>query len=135
LITIDTSGLFELLNRRGPEHHAVREVLESDPGPFIVPVPILAEIAYMIEQRLGQRVMDDFLGDLADGAYSLDCGLDDIPLVRALVNRYADLPLGLADASVVACAERNEGRVLSLDRRDFSIVARDRRITLLPATG
>jgi predicted nucleic acid-binding protein len=134
LITIDTSGLFELLNRRGPEHQAVRQVLESDPGPYIVPVPILAEIAYMIEQRLGSQVMEGFLGDIDEGAYTLDCGSDDIPLVRALANRYADLPLGLADASVNACAERNEGRVLSLDRRDFSVVARERRITILPTT-
>lgn len=133
MITIDTSGLFELLNRRGPDHQAVRAVLEGDPGPFIVPVPILAEIAYMIEQRLGQRVLDGFLGDVEDGAYTLDCGSDDVPLMRTLVTRYADLPLGLADASVIACAERNDGRVLSLDRRDFSVVARDRRIMVLPS--
>jgi uncharacterized protein len=52
--------------------------------------------------------------------------------VRRLVQRYADLPLGFADASVIACAERNGGRVLSLDKRDFGVVAREGRITLLP---
>ena len=45
--------------------------------------------------------------------------------------RYKDLPLGFGDAAVVACAERTGGRVLSFDRRDFSVVAGEGTITLL----
>jgi predicted nucleic acid-binding protein len=133
VITLDTSGLFELLDRRAPDHAAVRGVLQDDRGPFIVPVPILAEIAFMIERRLGQRVLDGFLADLESGAFALDCGIDDVPACRGLVDQYADLPLGFADASVITCAERNGGRILTLDRRDFGVVARQRRILLLPA--
>jgi len=33
---------------------------------------------------------------------------------------------------VVACAERNGGRVLTLDLRDFRVVAREGRITIAP---
>ena len=77
--------------------------------------------------------MDAVLADLADGAYSLDCGEDDVPRVRELIGRYADLPLGYADSAVVACAERSGGRVLSLDVRHFGPVAREEAITVLPA--
>jgi len=52
--------------------------------------------------------------------------------VRVLVNRYAGLPLGFADAAVIACAERSGGAVLSLDRRDLGVVAREGRILVLP---
>ncbi|MFL5796358.1 MAG: hypothetical protein ACJ77A_00285 [Actinomycetota bacterium] len=48
------------------------------------------------------------------------------------VSRYADLPLGFHDASVVACAERSGGRVLTLDERDFRVVAGEGRIEVLP---
>ena len=62
----------------------------------------------------------------------LDNGDRDIPRVRALVQRYADMPLGYADAAVIACAERNSGRVLTLDLRHFGVVAREGTITILP---
>jgi uncharacterized protein len=78
-------------------------------------------------------VLDLFLGDLVSGAYMLDYGADDLARIRELVRRYADLPLGFADASVVACAERNGGRVLTLDVRDFAVVGRTARLEVLPA--
>jgi hypothetical protein len=46
--------------------------------------------------------------------------------------RYAEMKLGFADASVIACAERNGGRVMSFDRRDFEVVAAEGTIELLP---
>jgi hypothetical protein len=48
------------------------------------------------------------------------------------VVKYKDLALGFADASVVACAERSGGRVLTFDRRDLDVVARSAKITLVP---
>jgi predicted nucleic acid-binding protein len=133
VITLDTSGLLALLNRRDPDHARALGVLEGDAGPYIVPAGIVAEITYMIEQRLGLGPLDLFLQDLESGAYSFDCGQADLPRIRALVTRYADLPLGFADASVVACAERSGGRVLTLDVRDFGVVARAGTLQILPA--
>ena len=86
----------------------------------------------MLEQRLGLATLELFLEDLASGAYALDCGADDFNRIRQLVHQYADLPLGFADASVIACAERSGGQVLTLDLRDFNVVARTGRITVLP---
>lgn len=132
MITLDTSALFALLDRRDSDHDAVAASLRADPGPFVVPVGILAEVAYLVEGRLGAIAMDALLVDLESGAYSLDCGDDDLPRVRELATRYADLPLGYADAAVVACAERNGGRVLTLDARHFGVVAAEGTITVLP---
>jgi len=132
VITLDTSGLIALLNRRDPDHARTRVALQEDAGPYLVPAGILAEVAYMVEQRLGIRVLDLFLGDLESGELALECGLEDLPRIRRLVQQYADLPLGFADASVVTCAERNGGRVLTLDVRDFGVVAREGRIVLAP---
>lgn len=43
--------------------------------------------------------------------------------IAELVHRYADLPLGGTDASLVALAERHAiHRVATLDRRHFSVV-------------
>ncbi len=132
LVTVDTSALFTLLNRRDPRFESVSAVLSQDPGPYLVPAGILGEAAYLIERRLGTRVLDLFLGDLERGTFALDCGEEDLARIRELARRYADLPLGFADAAVIACAERHGGKVLTLDRRDFGVVAREGTISLLP---
>ena len=133
MITLDTSALYALVDRRDPDHASMLDELQRDSGPYVVPAGILAELGYLVESRLGAAAMDAVLADLESGAYSLDCGDDDIPRIRSLASRYEDLPLGFADASVVACAERNGGRVLTLDNRDFDVVARERAIVVLPA--
>lgn len=132
MITLDTSGLFALLNRRDHDHQRTKAALLQDAGPYLVPAGILAEAAYLIEHRLKLRVLDAFLSDLETGGYALECGERDIPRIRVLVSRYADLPLGFADAAVIACAERHGGRVLTLDARHFGVVAREGKLTLLP---
>ncbi len=131
MITLDPSALFALLNRKDPDHERVTRVLLADPGPYLVPAGILAEIAHLTERRLGLRALEALLHDLEAGALSLDCGDEDLPRIRELVARYADLPLGFADAAVIAVAERNGGRVLSLDRH-FHVVAREGAIRVLP---
>ncbi len=132
VITLDSSAVFALLNRRDPDHRRVKSALEQDRGPYFIPAAILGEIAYLVEERLGTKVMDLFLGDLASGGYSLDCGEDEIPRARQLAKKYADLPLGFTDAAVAACAEANGKRVLTLDTRDFSVIRKETGITILP---
>lgn len=133
MITVDTSALLALFNRGDSHHEAATATLDTDPGPYLVPAGILAEVAYMLEARHGVDVLDAFLADLEVGAFGLECGQGDLPRVRMLVRRYADLPLGFADAAVIACAERNGGQVLTFDRRDFDVIAREGAITVRPA--
>ena len=131
MITLDTSALDALVNRRDPAHDRIRSLVLGDGGPRLVPAGIVAEIAYLIEQRL-PHTLDAFLADLESGALTIVCD-DDIARVRTLVARYGDLPLGVADASVIACAERHGGRVATLDRRHFGVVEREGLVAVLPA--
>lgn len=132
MITLDSSALLALANVSDAEHVLVRTALFDDAGPYVVPTGILGEIAFMLESRLGQSALVAFLSDIDEGSYTLDCGERDIPRIRGLVRRYADLPPGFADAAVIACAERHGGRVLTLDMRHFGTVAREGTLTLLP---
>lgn len=132
LITLDASGLLALLNRRDPDHEPVKRAFLEDGGPYLVPAGILAGISYLLERRLGLEVVDPFLADLQERALALECGEDDLPRIRELIDRYADLPLGVADASVIASAERHGGVVMTLDLRHFGVVGREGTIALLP---
>ena len=100
-LILDTSGVLAFVNRHDPDHEAVKSVILEEPGALIVPMGIMAEIGYMLEQRLGLRALEAFLNDLATGQFRLDCGLEDLPRVQALANRYSSLPLGFADAVVI----------------------------------
>jgi predicted nucleic acid-binding protein len=132
VLTLDTSGIFATLDWGDRNHSAARRILEEDQGPYLVPAGIMAEVGYMIERRMGLQALDAFLDDLQSRAFALDCGDQDLPRVRELLGRYADLRLGFADAAVVACAERNGGTVLTFDLRDFSVIAGEGRIRIAP---
>lgn len=124
MITIDTSALLAAIGRRDPHHREAVQVLESDPGPYLIPVAALAEMAYMLEIDFPPSVGHAFLDDLLAGTYQLACGDPDLPRIKHLTEKYRDLPLGLNDAAVISCAEMHGGRVLTFDRRHFSVVAR-----------
>ena len=130
MITLDTSALLALLDRGDPDHASCVHALTREHRPYLIPAGILAEVGYLAPLKVGLAATAIFLEDIADSAYLLDCGDRDIPRIIELMRRYEDLPLGLADASVIACAERSGGRVLTLDRRDFAIVAGEGRIVL-----
>jgi len=133
VITIDTSGMLALLDRREAGHEAANAALLADNGPYILPTGILCELGHLARSRGHVAALDAVLADIQDGAFVQDCGDEDLSRVRELLERYADLRLGFTDAAVMACAERNGGKVLTFDRRDFDVVAREGGIKIVPA--
>lgn len=132
MITLDTSGSLALLDAADPDHAACVEAVARVSGPLIIPALTLAEIGHFVGPKLSPQSLARFLADLESGAFALDYGEGDLPRIVELVQRYRDLPLDLAGAAVIACAERSGGVVLTLDLRDFGVVAREGSITLLP---
>jgi predicted nucleic acid-binding protein len=133
MMTLDTSGLLALFDVKDPDHTACRAAFDGDSGPYFISIAILSEIGWFLRTRFPSRVEGEFLQDLRDGAYILDWDANDVERIHELTFRYHDLDLGIADAAVVACAERHGGRVLSTDSRDFPVVARgEKTILVLP---
>ena len=100
------------------------DLLLHYPGPLVVPVLVITEVAYLIGSRLGSDAEVRFLGDLAAGDFALEPVMaGDWLRIAELVSQYRDLPLGTVDSSVVATAERLQiAKIATLDRRHFSIV-------------
>jgi hypothetical protein len=90
----------------------------------------------MLASRAGVQAEVGFLRDVADGVYDLVAVVQaDVSRAAQLVERYSDLPLGTADAVVVAVAERYGAAIIAtLDRRHFSVVRPSHvsALTLLP---
>lgn len=112
-------------------HAPVVQILEAERH-LVLPAGILAEVTFMIDRRYGQAHVSRFMQSVLAGDLSVDWNFGDLSRVQSLMDRYADLPLGYADAAVIVCAERHGGRVLTLDHRRFGVVAREGRIQILP---
>jgi uncharacterized protein len=124
VIICDTGALVALLNAADDYHAACSNLFATYPGRLIVPGPILTEVCYMAESRLGSETEALFLDSLASGEFELEAvDASDLARMAELVRRYADFPLGAADASVVAVAERlKTARIATLDHRHFRAV-------------
>jgi predicted nucleic acid-binding protein len=122
MIIVDTGVLFAAADRDDPDHSLSGQVLLDHIGAMVVPVPVVIETSWLIESRLGSKAEAAFLHAVAAGELArLDLGTSDWQRVAELVEQYADLGLGVVDASVIAAAERlSTTTVATLNHRDFS---------------
>lgn len=136
MILLDTSGLLAALDASDRHHRpAADAVRRSDPPRLLSPF-VLAELDYLLSTRVGPAVARAFLADVTRGAYQLEpFGNDDVELALEVIDRYRDLGIGLADASLVVLAERHGVvNVLTLDARHFRVLTTSNgcRFRLLP---
>lgn len=124
------------MDRDDRHHHTCLGLLETHPGPLVVPTLVITEVTYLLGARLGVEPEVRFLGDLASGALIAEpVHAADWLRIAELVGRYRDLPLGSVDASVVVTAERlGVNEIATLDHRHFTVVrpAHVERFILLP---
>lgn len=135
-IVLDTSGLIAALDRSEARHLAAARVLREAAGPRSLSPFVLAEVDYLLSTRVSPIAARAMLGEVARGAYQLEpFDRDATAAALAVIDRYPDLHIGLADASVVVLADRHQADdILTLDERHFRALrgARGRPFRLLP---
>jgi predicted nucleic acid-binding protein len=135
VILLDTSGVLAAIDPRQTQHAAAAQVLLRPQRRMLSPF-VLAELDYLIASSGGQHAELTMLGDVARGAYELaDFSAADVATAVTVIERYSDLRLGLADASLVVLARRHHCLdVLTLDQRHFRVVRGpdDKPFRLLP---
>lgn len=134
-LIVDAGPLFAAFDTADPWHAECRDLLESHEGPLLVPSLALAEAAYMIGARIGAEAEVMLAADLADGnLFCEEVSAADWERIAELAARYHDMPLGMADASLIAAAERlGITEVATLDRRLAAVrPAHVEAFTLLP---
>lgn len=124
MLICDTSGLIAYFDASDAHYASVSAVVDGDSGPFVVSPYVIAELDYLVATRRGTAAELAVLDELANGAWELPhVTAPDVRDMRDVVDRYRDLQIGLADASLVVLAARyRTDRLLSLDRRHFAVV-------------
>jgi len=121
MIVVDTGGLYAALDANETLHgRAVASLIAARPPRVLSPF-VLAELDYLIGTRVGHEAQLALAEEVARGAYELaPFSSDDIAKAKRIMERYADLRIGLADASVVVLAhDRKTVDLLCTDERHF----------------
>ncbi len=137
MILLDASGLLAVIDAAQPSHGAaVKAIREAVPPRCLSPF-VLAELDYMVSTRVSRAAARRLLVEVGNGVYQLEpFSSADIQRAVEILDKYHDLDVGIADASVVVLAERYGVRdVLTLDERHFRALRDDagRAFRILPA--
>jgi predicted nucleic acid-binding protein len=121
MIIADTGYWLALANGRDKHHAAAKRALSRVREPLITTWPVLTETCHLLGARLSVDAEFAFIESARRGAFELfELTSEHLPRIHELMTHYRDLPMDLADASLVLLAERlNDGRILSTDARDF----------------
>ncbi len=121
MLIADTGFWLALANRRDKHHERARDALTVVSEPLITTWPVLTETCHLLGTRLGNGAKEAFIQSGVRGAYSIySIEATRLPRIAQLMKKYAQLPMDLADASLVLLAEHlGHGKILSTDQRDF----------------
>jgi uncharacterized protein len=124
VIILDTSGLLSAIDASQTHHRAAAAALKQAEAPRLLSPFVLAELDYLLATRVSRDAEHALLRQVADGVYQIESfDADDIARAKEVLDRYADLDLGLADASLIVLSERHKVLdLLTLDERHFRAV-------------
>src|SRR5260221_13723319 len=107
MIIIDTSGLLAATDVAERTHKAAAAALRAAEPPRSLSPFVLAELDYLVTTRVLPVAARRLLGEVASGAYRLEAfDASDLAQAVDILDKYRDLGLGLADASIMVLAER-----------------------------
>lgn len=121
MVIADTGFWLALGNRKDRHHEPAKQRLAELEEPLITTWPVLTETCHLLVHRLGNPAQIKFMQSYETGAFEVfDLSQDHAPVLVKLMRKYANLPMDLADASLLVLAEHlGHGRILSTDQRDF----------------
>ena len=126
-VIVDTSPLVAALNSRDPHHQWAAGQWKALAPPVLTCEAVVAEACHLARRtRRGnpEHVLDLVGRGILDVSFSL---VDEVDRVRALAEKYRDVPMSLADACLVRMSELHPGSVVFTLDCDFAVYRRHRR--------
>jgi predicted nucleic acid-binding protein len=118
-LLVDTGPLVALLNRRDPDHARCAEYLKHERAQLLTTWPVITEAMYLLRRSVVARgaILTMIQAEELEPADILAL----VERIAALIDKYEDLPMDFADATLVAVAEQERlDTVFTLDD-DFQI--------------
>ena len=135
MILIDTGPIVALFDQDDRRHSLCLDILKAIREPLLTTWPVLAECFYLL--NFSWEVQDSLWLFIRRGGINLyDLKKEDLLRCHDLMKQYNDLPMDLADATLVTLADALDiSKIFTLDHKDFSIYRfkQKRRFTLIPS--
>lgn len=135
MILIDTGPLVAFFDASDHYHPTCLDILKDMEGPLLTTWPVVTETFYLL--NFSWRAQDNFWQFLLRGGVEIiDTEAKTMARCREIMKKYKDLPMDLADATLVVLAEaRKIKKIFTLDHRDFKVYRslHIKRFELLPA--
>jgi predicted nucleic acid-binding protein len=135
MILLDTGPIVAFFDASNTYHNLCIKTLKEVNKPLITSWPVLTEAFYLL--GFSWKAQDNLWEFIMRGGVevlSLDARMQ--ARCRELMEKYKDLPMDLADGTLVVLAEsKNIREVFTLDHRDFKVYrpSPKKRFKLLPA--
>ncbi len=119
---LDTGPLVAYLDRTDRAHVEVVKGLERCEGQLCTTSAVVTEAMYFVtEVREGPTLLLEFLESTGTVVFDY-CQPGPLRQAVSLMDKYADLPMDFADATLVLLAESTGAtEILTLDRRGFKV--------------
>ena len=119
-IVIDSGPLIALFDKDDKYHHKALEFIKNLTGEVITNYAIITEVSHLLD--FSTRAQVDFLRWVFEGGLSIaDIITEDLSRIIELTEKYPDLPMDFADASLVVLCERMKIRDIASIDKDFGI--------------
>ncbi|MGA1134476.1 MAG: type II toxin-antitoxin system VapC family toxin [Prochlorotrichaceae cyanobacterium] len=122
MIIADTGFWVALIDSKDGYHQKAQQALKNYNEPLITTWPVMTETCYLLLRNKGATVASNFILNFNQGLFCVyELKQSHGERIGQLMQQYANLPMDLADASLVILAEYlGHGRIFSVDQRDFN---------------
>lgn len=112
---IDAGPLIALFNNRDRYHNKIKNFLRTYSGELVTTWPVMTEVCHMLDFNTHAQI--DFLKWIRMGGVQIAAiDYQDITRIISLSEKYADIPMDLADASLIVVAEKlNISDIVTID--------------------
>ncbi len=120
VVLIDSGPIIALFNSKDKFHKSCIKFLKTFKGELISSWPVVSEVIYLLSYSI--EAQTDFLEWIERGSIQIvEISITDIRYIKNRMRKYSDLPMDLADASLM-CISEKQGieKIISIDY-DFSI--------------
>ncbi|MBL0721719.1 MAG: PIN domain-containing protein [Sulfurovum sp.] len=117
---IDSGPLIALFDKNDRYHSTVLDFLKEFEGKLLTTWSVITEVSHMLDFNL--QVQIDFLKWIEIGGITM-CNIsqDEISQIRVMMEKYIDIPMDLADASLMYIANRDKIKTIVSIDSDFDI--------------
>ena len=119
-ILIDAGPLIALFDSSERHHRQIKAFLKSNPYRYVSTLAVFTEVSHMLDFHRGAQ-RDFYEWVMCKGVIISEINQNDMLRLVELTDKYADIPMDFADATLVITAEKTGIReIISMDK-DFDI--------------